>query len=126
VFSLHVVNGDLVADSRGKIVNTQSHQKVSNEIDYAISTSPYILSLVNSFYTNSPQMNEFALRDAIYKTINQLIKNHSNNLQLPSDEKIKFVNTLEIQRLDTTSFKFYLGVTTYAGSLFDLTLEKVL
>lgn len=126
MYSLHILDGDLVLDSRGKIIVTEAHQKVSNEINYALSTSPYILSLVNSFHTNSPLMNEFALRDAIMSTLNELIKKHSENLKLPSNERIKKIDTLKVMKVDTTSFKFYVGVTTYAGSLFDLQLEKLL
>lgn len=126
MLSLHISDGDLVIDSRGKIVATQGHQKVSNEIDYFLSTSPHLLNLVSSFHTNSPHMNEFALRDAIMKIMNQLIKDHKGNPKLPNNERIKMVEDLQIEKLDTTSFKFYLAVTTYAGSIFDLRLEKVL
>ena len=126
MYSLHVTDGDLVIDGRGKIVVTQGNKKVSNEIDYNLSTSPFILNLVSSFHTNSPRMNEFALRDAIMKVMNQLIKDHAANPRLPNNERIKTVEDLQIQKLDSTSFKFYLSVTTYAGSIFDLRLEKTL
>ena len=126
MYSLHVTNGDLVIDGRGRVAVTQGHQKVSNEVDYELSNSPFLLTLVNSFHTNSPNMNEFALRDAILKTINALIRKHSETLGLPNNERIKLIEDLQVEKLDTTSFKFYLSVTTYAGTVFDLSLEKVL
>ena len=126
MYSLHVVNGDLVADGRGKIIVTQAHQKVSNEVDYALSTSPFLLTLVSSFHTNSPHMNEFALRDAITKTMNQLIRKHTTITGLPNNERIKSIGDLQVEKVDSTSFKFYLNVTTHAGTVFDLSLEKVL
>lgn len=126
MYSLHVTDGDLVIDGRGKVVVTEGNKKVSNEIDYNLSTSPFLLNLVSSFHTNSPTMNEFALRDAILKVMNQMIKDHAENPRLPNNERIKRIEDLQIEKLDSTSFKFYLSVTTYAGSIFDLRLEKML
>jgi hypothetical protein len=122
--SIHVVDGDFAVDSRGKLIATSGFKKVSNQINYALSTSAYVQALVSSLKTNSPSANEWAIRDAIVKTINQIIQDHRDNPYLPADERIKSITDLKITRFDSTSFEFAVSVKSYRGVPFSLSLAR--
>jgi hypothetical protein len=122
--SIHVIDGDFAVDSRGKLLSTSGHKKISNQINYALSNSPYIQALVSSLKTNSPSANEWAIRDAIVKTINVMIQEHRDNPYLPADERVKSISELVIDRFDSTSFEFFVSVKTYRGVPFTLSLTR--
>ena len=120
--SLHIIDGDIAVDARGKIVEATGHLKVANLINYALSTSPYVTSLVN--HTDSSSANEWAIRDAINKVINQLIRDQQEATGLPATEMIKGITTLNVTAVDKTSYSFFVGIETVAGSKFNLNLAK--
>ena len=112
MFSLNVINGDLVIDSRGKFQTTQGNEKVSNQVNYALRTSPYLRAILN----NSNQRNfsnEMAIKDALNKTINDILKNHTNNPFLPQNERLKSIKQLEIVEINVTDFEFFIELETY-------------
>lgn len=112
MFSLNVINGDLVIDSRGKFKTTQGNEKVSNQVNYALRTSPYLRAILN----NSSQRNfsnEMAIKDALNKTINDILKNHADNPFLPQNERLKSIKQVEIVEINVTDFEFFIELETY-------------
>lgn len=122
--SLHIIDGDFAVDSRGRVISTTGFKKISNQINYALSTSVYIQALVSSLKTNSPSANEWAIKDAVAKTINSMIQDHRDNPYLPADERIKSISELTIDKFDSTSFEFFVSVKTYRGVPFTLSLAR--
>lgn len=122
--SIHIIDGDFAVDSRGKVISTSGHQKVSNQVNYVLNNSAYLTTLTSSSYTNSPSANEFALKDAVSKTIQELISTHSRTLGLPTDERIKKITNLDVTRYDNTSYEFLVQVQTVKGSQFSLGISN--
>lgn len=121
MFSLNVINGDLVIDSRGKFKTTQGNEKVSNQVNYALRTSPYLRAILN----NSSQRNfsnEMAIKDALNKTINDILKKHADNPFLPSNERLKSIKQLEIVEITVTDFEFFIELETYGMQMVPISL----
>ena len=121
MFSLNVINGDLVIDSRGKFQTTQGNEKVSNQVNYALRTSPYLRAILN----NSNQRNfsnEMAIKDALNKTINDILKNHTNNPFLPQNERLKSIKQLEIVEINVTDFEFFIELETYGTQMVPISI----
>jgi hypothetical protein len=116
MYSLQIVNGDIAFDARGKGEVVQGHQKVSNQVNYALSTSPFIQNLFLPNGVARSSSNEAAVREAIYKTLNSLIAQHAANTKLPSNESLVTVSNLQVVALNKTSFQFIVTLTTKAGS----------
>lgn len=116
MYSLQIVNGDIAFDSRGKGEVVQGHQKVSNQVNYALSTSPFIQNLFLPNSVARPSSNEAAVREAIYKTLNSLIAQHAANPKLPANEVLVAISNLQVIALNKTSFQFVVTLTTKAGS----------
>lgn len=113
MYSLDVFNGDLVVDSRGKFVTTEGLKKTSNQVNYALRTSPHLKAVLN----NSSQRNfsnSMAIRDAITRTINEILVAHSQNPSLPSNERLKGIKQLDIVEITVTDFEFFIELETYA------------
>lgn len=113
MYSLDVFNGDLVVDSRGKFTTTEGLKKTSNQVNYALRTSPYLKAVLN----NSSQRNfsnSMAIRDAITRTINEILVLHSQSPSLPSTERLKGIKQLDIVEITVTDFEFFIELETYA------------
>lgn len=113
MYSLDVFNGDLVVDSRGKFITTEGLKKTSNQVNYALRTSPYLKAILN----NSSQRNSsntMAIRDAIARTINEILVAHSQSPSLPSNERLRGIKQLDIIEITPTDFEFFIELETYA------------
>ena len=113
MYSFNVINGDLVVDSRGKFVITEGTKKVSNQINYALRTSSYLRAILS----NSSQRNysnSMIIRDAINKTINEILASHSKNPSLNPDERLKSIKQLEIVEINPTDFEFFIELETFS------------
>ena len=113
--SLQILDGDIAVDSRGKIQFTSGSTKVSNQVNYVLSTSPYIQNLFHSNGQQRSSSNETAIRDAILKTLQALINQHAS-LNLPADETLIGIQSLQILTVSKTDFKFVVKLITKAGS----------
>jgi alanine dehydrogenase len=113
MYSLNIVDGDLVVDSRGKFVTTEGTQKVSNQVNYALRTSAYLRAILNNSSQRS-YSNAMAIRDAINKTINDILVAHSKNPSLPLNERLKSIKQLEIVEINPTDFEFFIELETYS------------
>lgn len=121
MFSLNVINGDLVIDSRGKFQTTQGNEKVSNQVNYALRTSSYLRAILN----NSSQRNfsnEMAIKDALNKTINDILKNHADNPFLPQNERLKSIKQVEIVEINVTDFEFFIELETYGTQMVPISI----
>ena len=121
MFSLNVINGDLVIDSRGKFQTTQGNEKVSNQVNYALRTSSYLRAILN----NSNQRNfsnEMAIKDALNKTINDILKNHADNPFLPQNERLKSIKQVEIVEINVTDFEFFIELETYGTQMVPISI----
>lgn len=121
MYSLNITDGDLVIDSRGKFVITEGTQKISNQVNYALRTSTYIKAILNNSNQRS-YSNSMAIRDAINKTINDILAEHSKNPSLPSDERLKAIKQIEIVEISSTDFEFFIELETYAKQSVSMSL----
>ena len=55
-----------------------------------------------------------AIRDAINKTINDILVAHSKNPSLPLNERLKSIKQLEIVEINPTDFEFFIELETYS------------
>ena len=120
--SFAVIDGDLLVDSRGRLVLTSGKLKVTGAINYALSNSPYIQAL---FTNKGVGNNEDSIRAAILRTLGEVIQQHRSATWLPSTERVAAVGQLRISRVDRTSFTFAVEVTTYAQESFNIVLERL-
>lgn len=121
MYSLNITDGDLVIDSRGKFVITEGTQKISNQVNYALRTSTYIKAILNNSNQRS-YSNSMAIRDAINKTINDILAEHSKNPSLPFDERLKAIKQIEIVEISSTDFEFFIELETYAKQSVSMSL----
>jgi hypothetical protein len=118
-----IVDGDMVADSRGRCITTTSREKVANAVNYYLSNSPYFSGIMNSVQAD-PISNEFLVRTAVTNTMDDIVAKYSSMTWLPDDERIKSVSDLQIFAIDATGFAFTVSVITYAGTIFSLNLQR--
>jgi hypothetical protein len=95
--------------------------KVTNAVNYALSNSTYIQNLFTKLQTKS---NEDAVRDAILRTLDELIQQHRNATWLTPEERLASVARLRVSSINKTSFSFSVEVTTYAKEKFNIVLER--
>lgn len=119
--SFAVIDGDLLIDSRGRMVTTSGKMKITNAVNYALSNSPYIQSLSSKLQVGS---NEDAIRSAILKTLEEIIQQHRTATWLTPQERLASVARLRVTSLSKTSFSFSVEVTTYAKKSFNIVLER--
>jgi hypothetical protein len=55
-----------------------------------------------------------AIRDAITRTINEILVLHSQSPSLPSTERLKGIKQLDIVEITVTDFEFFIELETYA------------
>jgi hypothetical protein len=121
VNSFAIIDGDLLIDSRGRIVLTSGKIKVTGAINYALSNSAYIQNL---FSRGAASNNDDAIRSAILSTIQELIQLHRTATWLKPDERIAKISKLQVSSVDKTSFTFAVEVSTYANESFNVVLER--
>lgn len=119
--SFAVIDGDLLVDSRGRLVLTSGKIKVTNAVNYALSNSTYIQSLFTKLQVGG---NEDAVRSAILKTLEELIQSHRSATWLDPQERLASIARLRVTALDKSSFSFTVEVTTYAKEQFNIVLER--
>ena len=113
--SFQIINGDIAIDSRGKAVITEGNQKVSNQINYYLSVSPYIQNLFLPNGGQKPSSNEAAVREAITKTLNSVINQHAQISSLPANECLVSISELQVISVSKTSFAFTVKLKTKAN-----------
>lgn len=123
MLSIHVVDGDIQLDSRGKFWLTSGEQKLSNQINYAVSTSLYIQNLFLPNGSVRANSNESAIRDAINRTMAELIETQKQS-NLASDERMLSISDLRVTSFSKTDFAFTMRINTAAGKTFDLDLAR--
>lgn len=119
--SFAVIDGDLLIDSRGRLVTTSGKLKLTNAVNYVLSNSLYIQNLFTQLQTRN---NEDAVRSAILRTLEEMIQQHRNATWLAPEERLASVARLRVSSLDKTSFSFTVEVTTYAKEQFNIVLER--
>lgn len=112
--SLQIINGDIAFDSRGKAIIVEGNTKVSNQVNYALSTSAFIQNLFLPSGTIKLNSNEAAIREAISKTIQSLISSHSQQ-NLPANETLTAMSELQVTSINKTDFQFVVKLITRAG-----------
>ena len=122
--SLTIVDGDIAVDSRGKVLICEGRQKVSNQINYALSNSSFIQNLFFPNGQQKPSSNEVAIRDAIIKTMQALIHSHQQNPSLPPSERIESYRNLQVTSISKTEFKFTIQINTKDSQRFDLAFDR--
>jgi hypothetical protein len=121
VNSFAVIDGDLLVDSRGRLVVTGGKVKVTNAVNYALSNSSYIQDLFKKIQVGS---NEDAVRSAILRTLEDMIQQHRDATWLTPQERLASIARLRVTDLSKTSFSFTIEVTTYAKEKFNIVLER--
>lgn len=119
--SFVIINGDILTDSRGRILTCEGHAKVAAVVNYVLSNSTYISSIFSTLHN---QDNEDVIRWAITSTMNDLISLHKNTTWLPDNERVKNIGYLKISQTTRTTFSFVLEVNTYANITFNVSLER--
>lgn len=119
--SFAVIDGDLLIDARGRLVLTSGKIKVTNAVNYALSNSPYVQALFDSVHSGN---NEDTVRDAILRTLEDLIQQHRTATWLPSNERVASIARLRVSSLNKTSFTFSVEVSTFAKESFNVILER--
>ena len=119
--SFVIINGDILTDSRGRMVTSEGHTKVAAAVNYALSNSTYIQGIFSTLHN---QDNEDVIRWAITSTMNELIALYRDASWLPDNERVKNIGYLKISQATRTTVSFVLEVNTYANTTFNVSLER--